>query len=438
MSSITSPASMSMDIKQPVKRMNIMTKPVGSKCNIDCQYCYYLSKKELFADESNCQPQMDADALEHYIRSYIEQQNHSEIVFHWQGGEPTLLGVNYFRDVVRLQKKYCPKGVTIENNLQTNGILLNDEWGKFLAKNHFLVGLSIDGPEMLHNAYRVNRSGRGTFSQTMKGLEVLHKHNVQFATLTCVNNLTAANALEVYKFLRDVVKSKQMQFIPIVEPKSFRSTAPQRWNDAEVIFQGMPETDPKHPNSVVESWCVSDKQWGDFLCTVFDEWIDNDIGLINVPYFEACVESWMGRVNPLCTLAPMCGKGLAIEANGDVFACDHYVYPEYKLGNINDTRLEGMQFSKEQEAFGYAKESTLPKQCRECRYQFACFGECPKNRFIKTMDGETGLNYLCAGWKKFFTHIDPYVSLIVRTMGYEVHKKINPTAMSIQLPKESL
>ncbi|PMG34411.1 anaerobic sulfatase maturase [Vibrio splendidus] len=416
----------------PAKRMNIMTKPIGSACNIDCTYCYYLSKEELLGHERGCQTQMTEEMLDTYIKTYIEQHNFPEIVFHWQGGEPTLLGVNFFRDVVRLQKKYRPKGVKIENNLQTNGTLLNDEWGKFLSKNHFMVGLSIDGPEMIHNAYRTNRSGRGTFKQTMKGVDILHKHNVNFATLTCVNNLTGSNPLDVYRFLRDEIRSPQMQFIPIVEPKSFRDTAPQKWADEDVIFQGMPETEPSHPNSIVESWCVSAHQWGDFLCTIFDEWLENDIGKVNVPYFEAAVETWMGRVNPLCTLAPMCGKGLAIEHNGDVFACDHYVYPEYKLGNINDAKLEDMQFSKDQEEFGRAKESSLPKQCRECTYQFACFGECPKNRFIKTLDGEAGLNYLCAGWKHFFSHIDPYISMVVATMGYPINKGINSDAMKIK------
>lgn len=414
------------------KRMNIMTKPIGSACNIDCSYCYYLSKEELLGHEKGCSAQMSASMLEHYIKSYIEQQNHHEVVFHWQGGEPTLLGVNYFRDVVRLQKKYCPSGVTIKNNLQTNGTLLNDEWGKFLSKNRFLVGLSIDGPELIHNTYRTNRAGRGTFRQTMRGVELLHKHRVEFATLTCVNNISGANPLDVYRFLRDVVGSKQMQFIPIVEPKSFRSTAPQYWPEGEVLFQGMPQTEPSHPESIVEPWCVSATQWGQFLCTVFDEWLENDIGKINVPYFEACIETWMGRVNPLCTLAPMCGKGLAIEHNGDVFACDHYVYPEFKLGNINDEQLEDLQFSSGQEAFGRAKEGSLPKQCRDCKYQFACYGECPKNRFIKTLAGETGLNYLCGGWKQFFTHIDPYISMIVATMGYPVHKGINAEAMKIK------
>ncbi|GAL33465.1 putative arylsulfatase regulatory protein [Vibrio maritimus] len=415
------------------KTMNVMAKPVGPACNIDCDYCYYLSKEGLLDYDKKCKPKMEGDLLEKFIKSYIEQQNSNEIVFHWQGGEPTLLGVAYFREVIRLQKKYTPKGVRVENNLQTNGTLLNDEWARFLAKHHFLVGISIDGPELYHNAYRTNKAGRGTFNQTMKGLEALKRHNVSFATLTCVNNLTGSNPVEIYRFLRDVVGSTQMQFIPIVEPKSFAKTAPQHWRSEEVLFDGMPELDPRHPDSVVESWCVSAEQWGQFLCGVFDEWFSNDIGLINVPYFEACVETWMGRVNPLCTLAPMCGKGLAIEANGDVFACDHYVYPEYKLGNIQTSDLDEMQFSPVQEQFGRAKEASLPSQCRKCDYQFACFGECPKNRFIQTLEGEPGLNYLCRGWNRFFKHIDPYIALIVRSMGYEVHKQINSQAMRIQL-----
>lgn len=418
--------------QQPRKTMNVMAKPIGPACNIDCDYCYYLSKEGLLSYEKGCLPKMDNLTLELYIRSYIEQQNTEQIVFHWQGGEPTMLGVAYFEEVVRLQQRYCPAGVQIENNLQTNGTLLNDKWGEFLAKNNFLVGISIDGPEMYHNAYRTNKSGKGTFRQTMAGVDILKKHQVNFATLTCVNNLTGANPVEIYRFLRDVVGSKQMQFIPIVEPKSFRNTAPQKWSSREVLFDGMPELDPSHPNSVVESWCVSAEQWGDFLCGVFNEWFENDLGMIHVPYFDACVETWMGRVNPLCTLAPLCGKGLAIESNGDVYACDHYVYPEYKLGNITTTNLDDMQFSKVQENFGRAKEASLPKQCRDCSYQFACFGECPKNRFIKTLAGEPGLNYLCRGWNKFFKHADPYLTAIVEAMGYKAHKKINSSAMAIK------
>lgn len=421
------------DPNKQIKRLNVMTKPIGSKCNIDCDYCYYLSKDDLLDYKGNCSPEMKDDDLEHYIKSYISEHNFPEIVFHWQGGEPTLLGVNYFREVVKLQKKYCPEGVTIHNNFQTNGTLLNDEWCRFLAKNNFFIGLSIDGPELIHNTYRTNKAGRGTWRQTMKGVEFLHKHNVNFATLTCVNNITGNEPIQVYRFLRDVVKSKQMQFIPIVEPKSFRTTAPQYWKEDGMLFQGMPETDPSHPNSIMEKWCVSAEQWGAFLCSIFDEWLTNDFGKINIPYFEASLEAWMGRVNPLCTLAPLCGKGLAVEANGDVFACDHYVYPEYKLGNIKEESLGDLQFSQKQENFGRAKEGTLPSQCRKCEYQFACYGECPKNRILKTLDGEPGLNYLCGGWKKFWTHIDPYMITILQSRGYPVHKGIHPEAMAIRL-----
>lgn len=420
------------DPSKEIKRLNVMTKPIGSKCNLDCDYCYYLSKDDLLDYKGDCSPEMKGDDLEHYIKTYISEHNYPEIVFYWQGGEPTLLGVNYFREVVKLQKKYRPEGVTIHNNFQTNGVLLNDEWCRFLAKNNFLVGISIDGPELIHNTYRTNKSGRGTWRQTMKGVEFLHKHNVEFATLTCVNNITGNEPVQVYRFLRDVVKSKQIQFIPIVETKSFRTTAPQHWKEEEMLFQGMPETDPSHPNSIMERWCVSAEQWGNFLCSVFDEWLANDFGRINIPYFEASLEAWMGRVNPLCTLAPLCGKGLAVEANGDVFACDHYVYPEYKLGNIKEDNLGDIQFSQKQENFGRAKEGTLPSQCRKCEYQFACFGECPKNRFLKTLDGEKGLNYLCGGWKKFWKHIDPYMITILKSQGYPVHKGIHPEAMAIK------
>ena len=420
------------DPKKTIKRMEIMTKPIGPKCNIDCDYCYYLSKDNLLDYKKDCSPEMPIDDLEQYIKSYIEQQNFPEIVFHWQGGEPTLLGVNYFREVVRLQKKYCPDNVTIHNNIQTNGTLLNDEWGRFLAKNKFLVGISIDGPELIHNTYRTNKAGRGTWRQTMKGLEFLHKHNVQFATLTCVNNISGNSPLEVYTFLRDVVKSKQMQFIPIVEPKSFRDTAPQHWDKNTIVRQGSPEANPIHPDSIVEKWCVSDKQWGTFLSTIFDEWMKNDFGKINVPYFEASIEAWMGRVNPLCTLGPMCGKGLAMESNGDVFSCDHYVYPEYKLGNIKENTLDELQFSQRQEQFGKAKEGTLTSKCRQCKYQFACYGECPKNRFLATPEGEVGQNYLCSGWYQFFDHIDPYMSIILNSMGYPINKGLNSEAMKLK------
>ncbi|HIF9408432.1 TPA: anaerobic sulfatase maturase [Photobacterium damselae] len=402
------------------KRLHVMAKPIGAVCNIDCTYCYYLSKQSLLEYKKGCSPMMDDDTLDIYIRQYIEGQNTGEIVFSWQGGEPTILGIAYFEKIVALQQKYQPEGVKIVNDLQTNGTLLNDDWCAFFKRNDFLVGLSIDGPEMLHNAYRTNRASRGTFRQVMLAVELLHKYNVRFATLTCVNNLTSKNALQVYRFLRDEVRSPQMQFIPIVEQKTFRNTAPQTWKPNDQLIQGDSRLVPSNKDAVVESWCVSAEDWGDFLISIFDEWILHDFGKVFIQYFEASVETWMGRKNPLCTLGELCGKGLAMEPNGDVFMCDHYVYPEYKAGNIHQKTLETLAYSKSQQQFGYAKSRTLTKQCQNCDYLFACYGECPKNRFIRTAEGEPGLNYLCAGWKKFFSHADKSLAYILRLLGHPV------------------
>jgi len=412
------------------KRLHVMAKPIGAACNIDCTYCYYLSKQDLLEYKKGCSPRMDDETLETYIRQYIEGQNTPELIFSWQGGEPTMLGLDYFEKIVELQKKYQPAGIKISNDLQTNGTLLNDKWAEFLARNHFLVGLSIDGPELLHNTYRTNRAGKGTFKQVMAAVDLLHKHKVTFATLTCVNNLTSQNPLEVYRFLRDVVKSPQMQFIPIVEQKTFRTTAPQKWHASEQLKQGDKRLIPGNKDSIVESWCVSDQAWGNFLIAIFDEWARHDIGKVFVQYFEASIETWMGRENPLCTLNKLCGKGLAMEPNGDVYSCDHYVYPEYQVGNIKVTNLDEMAFSKSQQQFGFAKTRNLTLQCQQCEYQFACYGECPKNRFIRTQVGEPGLNYLCAGWKKFFSHVDKSLAYLLRTTGHPVaHGKFSDKAM---------
>ncbi|AYV20096.1 anaerobic sulfatase maturase [Vibrio mediterranei] len=415
---------------KPSKRMHVMAKPIGAACNLDCDYCYYLSKEDLLEYKKGCSPKLDDQKLEKFIKDYIQGQNTPQITFSWQGGEATMLGLPYFEKIVEFQKKYQPEGVTISNDLQTNGTLLNDKWCKFLKQNNFLVGLSIDGPELLHNTYRTNKSGRGTFKQVMRAVELLHKHQVSFATLTCVNNITSRNPLEVYRFLRDVVKSPQMQFIPIVEMKTFRETAPNTWQIDERLMQGDKRLIPGYKDSVVEPFCVSDHAWGNFLIAIFNEWICNDVGTVFVQYFEAFLEAWMGHRNPLCTLGEMCGKGLAMEPNGDVYTCDHYVYPEYKIGNIAETELENMAFSAKQQQFGTAKSKSLPKQCRECDYKFACFGECPKNRFIKTKEGENGLNYLCAGWNKFFRHADAGFAFTLRRLGLPVaHGKQSDQAL---------
>jgi len=400
---------------KPVTRFHVMAKPTGATCNLDCAYCYYLSKAGLLNDRPDSR--ISDEVLETFIRQYIEGQNFKEIIFSWQGGEPTLLGLDFFRKVVELEKKYCPPHKRVENDLQTNATLLDDEWCAFLAENNFLVGLSIDGPRELHDAYRKDGSGSGTFDRVMKAARTLKKHGTRFATLSCVNRESGQKPLEVYRFLRDQVGAQRMQFIPIVEPKAFRDTAPQHWLPGSQPILGSPAARPGTPDSVVEDWCVDPDDFGEFLCCIFDEWYRKDLGKLYVHYFDACVETWMGRVSPLCTLAPMCGKGLVVEHDGTVYACDHYVYPEYAVGNVLETPIDQIVFTPQQERFGKAKEGTLPEYCRKCEYQFACFGECPKNRFIRTPSGEPGLNYLCSGWQRFFAHIDEPVRKIVRNLG---------------------
>jgi uncharacterized protein len=406
---------------KPVRRMHVMVKPTGALCNLDCTYCYYLSKQELLGRPE--QWRISDEMLESFIRQYFESQNCKEVVFSWQGGEPTLLGLDFFRKVVELEKKYCPPHVRCENDLQTNGTNLDDAWCEFLYGHNFLVGLSIDGPKHLHDAYRKDRSGQGSFDRVFRASKLLRKHKVNFATLSCVNRLTAKHPLEVYRFLRDEIGSKRMQFIPIVEPVGFRQVAPGRWDQRLMPVLGSPEACPGKPGSIVEDWSVGPNDWGDFLCHVFDEWYRKDLGEIYVNYFEAAVETWMGHASPLCTQGPICGKGLALERDGSVYACDHYVYPEYRTGNIRERPLGEIVYSQLQEKFGRTKEGMLPRYCRQCEYQFTCFGECPKNRFIKTMDGEPGLNYLCSGWKKFFSHIDGPMQQIVRLLGATVRKE---------------
>jgi uncharacterized protein len=406
---------------KPIKRVHVMVKPIGSICNLDCTYCYYLSKADLLGKPDHWV--ISEANLETFIRQYFEANNYKEVVFSWQGGEPTLLGIEFFRRVLELERKYCPPDVRCENDLQTNGTLLDDKWCRFLYDNRILVGLSIDGPQKLHDAYRQDKHGRGSFQHVFRAARLLRKHKVNFATLSCVNRTTAKHPLVVYRFLRDRVKSKRIQFIPIVEPVGFRHTAPQHWDPTGMPIVGTPQARPGTEGSVVEPWSVDPLDWGNFLCHVFDEWYRKDLGRIYVNYFETAVETWMGHVAPMCTLGPMCGKGLACEHDGSVFACDHYVYPEYRIGNIGEQSLADMAFSDRQTSFGKMKEGGLPLCCRKCDYQFTCFGECPKNRFIRSTNGEPGLNYLCQGFKKFFKHIDRPVQRIVHKLGHEVIKQ---------------
>jgi uncharacterized protein len=372
-----------------------MAKPVGPICNLDCKYCFYLEKKQLYPGTSDWR--MSDEILETYIRQYIEAQTAPVITFAWQGGEPTLLGVDYFRKVIELEKKYS-NGKVIENAFQTNGVLLDDEWGEFLAENRFLVGLSIDGPRQLHDQYRVDRGGQPSFDRVMRGLSYLKKHKVEFNTLTVVQRNNSCYPLEVYRFLREI-GSRFMQFIPIVE-RIVATDAP----DGSCFEAPGGESPAK-----VSSWSVEPRQYGRFLTSIFDEWVRLDVGNYFVQIFDTALESWLGMEPALCVFREKCGEAAVIEHSGDLYSCDHYVYPRYKLGNIAMVPLEELVNSRQQQQFGSNKYDSLPRCCRECEVRFACNGECPKHRFFRTPTGEDGLNYLCSGYQLFFRHIDPYM-----------------------------
>lgn len=386
-----------------MKPFHVMAKPHGPICNLDCTYCYYLEKENLYA-RSGRDFRMSDDVLENYIRQYIQTYPLSTVEFAWQGGEPTLLGIPFFERVVELQKKYA-NGKTIQNALQTNGTLLDSEWGEFLAHNQFLIGLSIDGPEELHDAYRVDKGGQPTFARVMRGLEVLKKHGVAFNTLTVVNRLNSYRPNEVYRFLKQI-GSKYLQFIPVVEQIADEP-------DPSGLVLLKPYARQK---TQVSDWSVEPLQFGKFLQQVFDSWVIQDVGRIFVQIFDVALESWFGVPQSLCVFAPECGSALAVEHNGDLYSCDHFVYPENKLGNIMERPIGPLITSSQQTRFGTAKATALPSDCRKCEVRFACNGECPKHRFTQTATGEYGLNYLCAGYKHFFHHVDPYMRFMVNEL----------------------
>ena len=319
--------------------------------------------------------------------------------------------------MVELEQKYKKPSQRIENDLQTNGTLLNDEWGAFLKQHGFLVGLSIDGPRELHDAYRITKDGKPTFEKVFAAAQMLHRHGVPFNTLTVVNRLTAKKPLDVYRFLKSEVRPRQMQFIPCVEPKVFHNVAPQMWDLESLPLFDSTAAHPGNPDSVVTDWSIDPDDWGYFLCKIWDDWYGRDIGRVFVNLFETAVAQWMGKESQLCIYHEFCGKGVALEHDGSLYSCDHYVYPEYKLGNILQTSSSRMVFSDRQKEFGFAKFNALPKRCRECKYLFACNGECPKNRLIRTPEGEIGLNYLCSGLQKFWHHIDRDVQDICRRIA---------------------
>jgi uncharacterized protein len=389
--------------------LHVMAKPIGPICNLDCEYCYYLHKEELYPGTTSWR--MAPRTLETYIRQYIEAQPQlasgarEEITFAWQGGEPTLLGIEFFERIVALQRKYAPPGCRIANALQTNGVLLNDEWARFFKEHRFLVGLSIDGPAEMHDRYRYDKKGEGTFRSVLRALHLLQKHQVEFNALVVVHRENANHGKRVYTYLRDN-GIEYLQFIPIVERRGVGE-------HPEPPFDPGPERDETAGGGewdhLVSSRSVRPEQFGRFLIDVFEEWISRDVGKVFVQIFDQALAAWLGLEPSLCVFRKQCGRALAIEHNGDLYSCDHYVEPEYKLGNIHELPIIELANSERQQAFGEEKERSLPRYCRDCEVRFACNGECPKNRFITTPDGEPGLNYLCAGYRTFFNHIDPYM-----------------------------
>ena len=384
---------------------HVMAKPTGPICNLDCKYCFYLEKENLYP--GNRSWAMSDEVLESYIRQYIQAQAAPAITFAWQGGEPTLLGVGFFQSVVELQSRYAC-GKTIQNALQTNGTLINDEWGEFLQENRFLVGVSIDGPRELHDFYRVDKGGAPTFDRVLRGISKLKEHGVDFNTLTVVHRRNSEYPLEVYRFLKEI-GSGFMQFIPLVERKT-NVPGPDGLVLIAPSFDGSAE---------VTDWSVEAKTFGTFLSRIFDEWVKNDVGRYYIQQFDVALESWLGLEASLCVFRRTCGSAMAMEHTGDLYSCDHFVYPENRLGNITERSLQEMVSSQQQLAFGQNKCDSLPKMCRECSVRFACHGECPKHRFLKTPDGEPGLNYLCAGYKHFFQHIDPYMRFMAAELRAE-------------------
>ena len=388
-----------------VRRFHVMAKPAGAACNLDCSYCFYLSKEKLEGGPGT--GRMSEALLERFVREYIAGVTGDEVVFSWQGGEPTLLGLDFFRKAVALQAQYAKPGQRIENDLQTNGTLLDDDWARFLKEHRFLVGLSIDGPKDLHDRYRVTKRGAPTFDDVFGAAKLLQRFDVPFNTLTCVNRYNATRPLDVYRFLREEVGSTYLQFIPIVQARGFETTAPGTWPAAQRPVVGSPRAKPDHPDSVVTDWSVDPDEYGEFLCAIWDEWRRIDFGKVLVNFAETLVAQHLGLPSQVCVFARTCGKGVALEHDGSIYSCDHYVYPENRLGHLNGESLADLVFSPTQVRFGYAKSESLPRYCRDCAFVSDCFGECPKNRLLLAPDGEAGVNYLCRGLMRFFAHAGP-------------------------------
>ncbi len=367
------------------KPLYVMLKPIGAVCNLGCTYCYYLEKKELYPDKGN-KTIMSDDLLERFVSQYIEAQTMQPILFTWHGGEPLMRDISFYKKALELQRKYA-KGKQISNTLQTNGTLLNDEWCEFFRENNFLIGISIDGAKPFHDKYRTTKDLRSTFDHVLRGINLLKKHGVEYNIMGVVNDFNINHPLEFYQFFKDI-DSHYIQFSSAVERDS---------------------------NGNVTQWSVTPEKWGDFLIAVFNEWVRKDVGIYFVQYFDSALANWVGVDPGICIFAKNCGHAGVMEFNGDVYSCDHFVYPQYKLGNINDKTLIEMMYSVQQSEFGLAKSTSLSSQCKQCKYLFACRGECPKNRISKTQSGEE-INYLCNGYYKFFEHIAPYMDFMKKEL----------------------
>jgi uncharacterized protein len=371
-----------MTSSDTLRAFHIMAKPTGSDCNLNCAYCFFLKKEGLYPDSDF---RMSEEVHDAYIRQLMETHHVPQVTVAWQGGEPTLMGLDFFRRSVEIQKKYQKPGTSIENTFQTNGILLNDQWCQFFHENNFLIGLSLDGPKELHDVYRKDKAGHGTFDRVVRAVRLLQKHKVEFNILCTVNSKNADHPLNVYRFFRDELGAQYIQFIPIVE------------RDNQTGFQeGNKVTD----RSVIAS------QFGLFLINIFDEWVRRDVGKTFVLNFDGALAGWLGEAGTVCIFGPTCGQGMALEHNGDLYSCDHFVEPKHFIGNIMKKSMAEIASSEKQRKFGQDKKDTLPQYCRECDFIHICNGECPKNRFVKSPDGQEGLNYLCDGYKAFFKHAD--------------------------------
>ena len=370
------------------KSCQVMIKPTGSVCNLDCQYCFYLEKEKLYPDRNN-NFRMSESTLENLVQQHIAAQEIDEVIFAWQGGEPTLMGIDFYRKAVALQKRYA-NGKRVINTFQTNGVLVDDRWCAFFKEHAFLVGISIDGDAVMHDKWRVTRSGKPTHKKVEQAIYSLRRHGVEFNTLTVVSQANASQPLDVYRYLKDA-GSQYMQFIPLVE----------RGN---ITGDGKQLAHPKESQTQVMPWSVGSMQFGKFLSAIFDVWIREDIGNISVQLFEQTLAAWCELPPQVCIFAPRCGSAFALEMNGDVYNCDHYVYADYKLGNINQTSLKEMNNGAQNLGFAENKYRNLSGECHSCTWLFACYGGCPKHRFLPSLSGDTKQNYLCEGYRYFFDH----------------------------------